>query len=303
MVFSCKKDTIEQQQTQEDEQMMRSKKVIALIHNFEQKMNDALKSAETISLDSAVWCIEASLNYNYADPANATGEYSINSFTYTFSVNENSEVLLSDVQTIYEQMENDLVNNQKSSDNVVLAFSDISVDSLVGGTAYMSGTNGSSSGLPRSYIAIDDDWYWGTLGGPLVGNCLGTDSTSDASNELEWRLNNPLPAPTEQIFYTDLETPEIFGEDFLDENDYPRLYIGWNYPYDDCLTIDTLTYYLNQSDDIIYTYKPNGGLRPTTKDFVKVIIDDALLFSQNYSAHYHLYKVTYGIPTVAPPPN
>jgi len=305
-LFSCKKDTIDQQQTQEDELMMRSKKVIALIHNFEQKMNDALKSGETISLDSAIWNLEASLNYNYADPEEAVGEYSFSKSNYTIEVDANNEVLFSDVQTVYSQMEQDLGNSFKSGDETVVIFSDVALDSVMGGTAYLSGTNGFSSGIARNYVPIDDDWIWGTLGqeygNPLLGNCSGTDTTSDASDELQWRLNNPMPVPTEQIFYINLVTEEATGFDFEVGGD-PRLYVGWDYPADNCLTIDTLTYYLNQSDDIIYTYKTNGGLRPANKSFVRLIIFDDVVVGEGYAEHFHYYEVTYGTPTTIPPWN
>ena len=133
--FSCKKDSIEQQPNNDSEMIIRSKKVVALIKAFDKKMEGALKSGETISLDSAVWNMEASLNFNYADPQEAEGEYSITTHTYTLAVDESGEVLMSDVQTLYDQMEDDLGNNQKSSGDETLVFSDVAVDSIIGGTA------------------------------------------------------------------------------------------------------------------------------------------------------------------------
>ncbi len=227
----CKKEAINQQPTQDDEMMVRSKKVVSLIRQFNQKLESSLKTSETISLDSAIWNMEASLNYNYADPEEAVGEYSFNKSNYTIEVDADGEVSMADVQTVYTLMEQDLGNSFKSGDETVVIFSDVALDSVIGGTAYLSGTNGYSSGIARNYTPIDDDWYWGTLGqeygNPLLGNCTGTDTTSDASDELQWRLNNPMPVPTEQIFYIDLVTEEATGYDFGD-----RLYLGWDYPDD-----------------------------------------------------------------------
>lgn len=63
-----------------------------------------------------------------------------------------------------------------------------------------------------------------------------------------------------------------------------------------------MTYYLNQSDDIIYTLKTNGGLRPTDKAFVRVyILDELVLLPNNNGQHLHYYFVTYGAPTNVPP--
>jgi hypothetical protein len=247
--------------------------------------------------------MEASLNFNYADPEEAVGEYSFSKYNYTLDVDANGEVSMGDVQTLYAKMEQDLSNNHKSGEEEVIIFSDVAVDSLVGNTAYLSGTNGYSSGIARTYAPFSDDWIWGTLGGSLVGNCDQDDFSSDGSNELEWRLNNPLPVPTEQIFYIDLVTEEATGFDFEDSNGDYRLYVGWDYPQDNCLSIDTLTYYLNQSDDIIYTNKTSGGLRPANKSFVRLTIDDSFYYKNSWNYHLHAYFVTYGTPTQAPPPN
>ena len=123
---------------------------------------------------------------------------------------------------------------------------------------------------------------------------------SDGSNELQKRLNNPLLVPGEQIYFTDLITLWVTGFDFTDENSDPRLYIGWDYPVNNCLTNDTLTYYLWQSDDIIYTYQYLGGLRPLNKSFVRLeILDDVVVSGGGFN--FHQYLVTYGIPTLVPP--
>jgi hypothetical protein len=280
--------------------MMRSKKVIALIHNFEQKMNDALKSGETISLDSAIWNIEASLNYNYADPEEAVGEYSFSKSNYTLEVDANGEVSMGDAQSVYALMEQDLGNNFKSGDETVVIFSDVALDSITGGTAYLSGTNGYSSGIARHYTPIDDDWIWGTLTGSLAGNCDQDDMTSDGSNELEWRLNNPLPVSQVPIYgFTDIVRVDVSG---LSPSYSERLYVDFSGDVDACLTISDLTLYLEESDDIIYTYQGQGGIRPSGKDLISVMIIDDLIPDGN-STYFHNYGVRYGIPLLVPPPN
>jgi len=296
----CKKEAINQQTVNEDEMMMRSKKVIALIQNFEQKMNDALKSGETITLDSAIWNMEASLNYNYADPGEAVGEYTFSKSNYILEVDANGEVSMGDVQQLYADMEQDLGNNYKSGDDTVVIFSDVALDSIAGGTAYLSGTNGYSSGIARNYTPIDDDWIWGTLTDSLAGNCDQDDMTSDGSNELEWRLNNPLPTSPVPIYgYTDIVKIEIDGTQGAYSD---RLYIDFTGDDDACLSISDLTYYLGESDEIIYTYQgQNDGIRPIGKDLINVVITDDV--SPGLSTYLHRYAVRYGIPLLVPPPN
>jgi hypothetical protein len=280
--------------------MMRSKKVIALIHNFEQKMEDARKSGETIILDSAVWNLEASLNYNYADPEEAVGEYSFSKSNYTLSIDANGEVLMSDVQQLYTAMEQDLGNTNKSSDETVIIFSDVALDSIDSGTAYMSGTNGYSSGIARNYAPFDedDDWIWGTITMPLAGKCDGSDMTSDGSNELEWRLNNPLPVSQVPIYgYTDLVTIHTSP---IDADYWDKIYIDPTGQLYACLYNEQLTYYLNQADIILYSYDGQGGERPLGLDLISINIEDDFIGGQN-TPYFHSYYISYGIPLLVPP--
>jgi len=317
-LFSCKKDTIEQQ-TNEDEMMIRSKKVIARIQNFEQKMNDALKSGETITLDSAIWNMEASLNYNYADPEEAVGEYTFSKSNYTLEVDANGEVSMGDVQQLYTDMEQDLDNSFKSGDETVVIFSDVALDSITGGTAYLSGTNGYSSGIPvsNSPFGEDDDWIWGTEDDtiyPLAGKCDGSMvGVSDASNEIEWHLNNPI-STSEPPFFTDIETVVVtFMNCWYNEPpQVPRVY--HRKPLiegDDCIENDSMTFYYDAAEWIIFDYndvsndlypyikiEDGEGARPVGKDFILIEIED--YFHYLDQLFYHHYNISYGIPNVAP---
>jgi hypothetical protein len=178
-------------------------------------------------------------------------------------------------------------------------FSDVQLDEVDGNTAQLTVNNGYGSGLILGLydpFYDDDDWIWGTLGGPLAGKCDGTEvGVSDGSNELQYRLNHPAALPA-NVGYTDLVTIPADGWDFEDADGNPRIFIGWDYPNDECLTNDTLTYFLIEADDIIKTYDTNGGLRPPNKSFVRIEILDELVMSSNYSWHIHQYWATYGIP-------
>ena len=304
---ACKKDINNQlpNQQQENEMMKRGKKVASLIQNFKEKMDSDLKSGTDISLDSAIWNMEASLNYDFAQPDSASLNFITRKSVYTLTIDANQLSSITDVETVYGSMEDTLVMQYNALSNTVkiVVMSDVSLDSTDGTTAYISVTNGFGLDLPSAYtpFAEDDDWIWGTLGGPLAGKCDGTMiGVSDGSNELQKRLNNPLLVPGEQIYFTDLITLWVTGFDFTDENSDPRLYIGWDYPVNNCLTNDTLTYYLWQSDAIIHTYDSEGGLRPFNKSFVRLEIRDDVIVSSS-TFNFHQYLVTYGIPTLVPP--
>ena len=301
---SCKKDVSTQPETLKDDQTVQSKQIISLIVNFEAKLSNPLKSDETLSLDSAVWNMEALQNYEYANPAEATKDFEVAKSNYTLDLDENGQVLMSDVQTVYAQMEDTLAIKleQIPSDEKFVRFADVAIDSIEGGTAYVSTTLGFGyTWLLNTYwpFSTSDNWYWGTLsqeyGTPPVGKCDGTQvGVSDGSDELQWRLNNPVVLPSEPFIWTEIETPaEFSGYDYLNAIGEYRLYVGWDYPEENCLNHDMLTNFLLQSHYIIHDY--SEGLRPAGKSFVSVEIKDRLaLLPNNQGEHFHGYQVTYG---------
>jgi len=304
-VTSCKKDNVNKPINQDDELIAKSKKVISLIEKFDEKMSSNLKSGEVIGVDSAVWNLEALQNYKYANPSEATRDFEVAKSNYSLLLNGNGQVLMSDVQAVYAQMEDALTLKlqQIPSDEKVVRFADVSLDSIEGNTAHLSTTLGFGYNwlLGRYWpFSTSDNWYWGTLsqeyGRPPMGKCDGTQvGVSDASDELQWRLNNPVVLPTGPFIWIDLETNEnVIGYNHLDTiYEEPRLYVGWDYPDDNCLTHDTLTHYLVQSHHIINDY--SEGVRPAGLSFASVYIDDDLLLRPNYQGqHYHRYEVTYG---------
>lgn len=294
--FSCNKDNIKQPVSQDDEMLARSKQVITLIKTFNEKMKSNLKSGEKISIDSSVWNMEALQNLTYAFPDSAMNDFKVMKSNYTIGVDDYGMVLMSDVQLVYTQMEDNLLYNlgQIQNDTKILRFSDVALDSIVGRTAYLSATLGFGFNILNLYPPFedDDDWIWGTLtqlyGDPPLGKCDGTEyGVSDGSDELQRRLNNPYLLFDGQYTFTALQTVETTGFDY-DE----RLYVGWDYPENNCLTNDLLDYYLLQSHNIINNY--DEGLRIEGKSFASVQIDDDLLLS-SYPKHFHHYYVTYGI--------
>jgi len=236
VLFSCKKEPVTQTDNQDNEMMAQSKKIVSLIKNFEEKMNSTLKSGEMISLDSVVWNTEALENYTYAYPDSSAKDYQFFRANYTLTVDANKMVLLSDVQALYNQMTADYTASLSSiqSDIKHLIFTDVALDSVVGTTAYLSAARGFGYDwvLNRYWgFAADDDWYWGTLGqeygNPPLGKCDGTEyGVSDGSDELQWRLNNPVVLPVGRIIYIDQVTVPCNGFDFDDEHAKPQV-ICW----------------------------------------------------------------------------
>ena len=74
-IYSCKKENTNQPTNNNDELMVKSTKIIALIKQFDEKMKSTLKTGERIEVDSAVWNMEALQNYTYANPDTAVKDF------------------------------------------------------------------------------------------------------------------------------------------------------------------------------------------------------------------------------------
>jgi hypothetical protein len=80
-----------------------------------------------------------------------------------------------------------------------------------------------------------------------------------------------------------------------------RLYVGWDYPENNCLTNELLTYYLEESHEILHQFQEQGGIRPQGKHLYDVDIQDDILVDVNNDSYYfHTYYATYGILTLVP---
>ena len=309
-ITSCKKENIHPTSTYSDEMILHSNKIVSLIKQFDEKMSSTLKSDEKIELDSAIWNTEALQNYTYAFPDSSTKDFIVFNSNYTLAVDANGMVWLSDVQALNNQMEVDYQSNLNSlqSEVKLMHFCDVVLDSVEGNTAYISSISGFGANLLlNTYWSFgdDDDWIWGTLGenqgNPPAGKCDGTlQGVSDGSNELEWRLNNPLTS-SQPSGYTDLVTLEAVPYDFPDGVGGYRIYIDFTASINNCLYNEDLEYYLYEADDIIHSYQPiPNGLRPPGKSFVSIEIADTWFSSQGNVRYVHYYYVTYGSPYTNP---
>lgn len=99
---SCKKE----QTTTETAQ---GEATLARIMNFKQqvdyyKANPAIKDGESVTLDEAIWNIEALFNLTYAKPEDAYSETTGFLFSLYLPVNTHGRVLVSDLCYLYEQV-------------------------------------------------------------------------------------------------------------------------------------------------------------------------------------------------------
>ena len=220
-----------------------------------------------------------------------------------------------DLQTAFSQM-TDTVDYQLSqivSENKFLVLADIELARVVNHVAYITAHLGYGYnfiyGMYWPFTA-DDDWIWSTVNEgyyPPAGKCDGTEyGVSDGSNEIQWRLNNPViqPSPTT---YINLVTIEV---NFLNcwYNEPPQLSRVFNTTNGNyCLQNEELTNFVMHADWIIYDYndpsndfgniiiEDGEGARPYGWNFIRIEIMDDLLYTG--STYFHNYSITYGVPT------
>ncbi len=241
--YSCKKSNLSDSKSQSGEASY-SSKIITRINNFQQQLELGFKSGTGITLDSAIWYMEAGVNYDYAHPDSASANLGVMKSYYTLAVDAYNNVLMSDVQTTYNFIEDTLLYQYSLIPNSYkhVVFSDVRTDSVVSGTAFISVNNGFGINPAIMYdpFVESDDWIWGTLdedppfNTPPAGKCDGTMAgVSYGGDELEIRLNNPHMALPPATGYTDIEIAEVRWNNcyYLEPFDDKRVFWDLNYNY------------------------------------------------------------------------
>ena len=299
IVVSCKKNNLNTPDSNSNNNIY-SKTIVQRINQFNQQMQGHFKNGTMMTLDTAVWNLEALLTNYGGYPDSASDRFILMHSHFTLPTDANGLVSMDDVQVLYQQMVDSITAQLNGIAGTVkfLKFSDVQQDSVVGSTAYITSNNGYGQGFILGlYSPFTDAWIWGTLGvppgqGPYMGNCAQTDFSSDGSNEIQYRLNHPA-AVLNASGYTDIETQYMSGIDFEDENGNPRLLVTTDINH--CMSIAELTDNLINADDIINTYAPSG-LRPIGKSFINTSIADAYIDFDYVTYWVHYYHVSYGIP-------
>jgi len=177
-----------------------------------------------------------------------------------------------------------------------LKLTDVALDSVQGNTAYVSASRVIGlrlvAGIYEPFDA-DDDWYWGYD----QGRCDGTMAdVSDASNEIQRRMNNPWVVPDESYRFI-LNTLEIIEVDPIGNPEFQGRLFGGAYDFYHCINDEMMTYYLEQSHLILND--PSEGKQPNNKHLYHLQIDDALYGGGNSLISHH-YIATYGEVTLVP---
>jgi hypothetical protein len=315
--WSCKKDNNNEQTKQQDEQ--KDLAVYKKIKAFDNKLKLKEGDSTTMSLDSAIWYMEASLNVNYGRPDLVYTKMHTDTIYLPIQYNENGSINFNQISQVYDQILNDYQNAVCNPANPYhyLVLSDIEHGVLKSGNqiaiyqTYGVSTGGSgngSNGVPNTPpyppFAHGDDWLYGNM----LGRCDGTMQwISDAGEQLERKFINHQMAFASNIRFTSVNQEYVSPIDFpANDNqwgDYELFHreVPTNDP--PCITAEELNYYLLKAAIIFYQAPPNGVYHQGQSIyFIDVTSSNNILPNGNHSFEHH-YTIKYGTQITIPDPD
>lgn len=291
---ACKKNDAGDAQTP---QQIQNHKTEALILDFKDKIENHLKDGGTYAGDSAVWYVEALLNYEKANNAHNFNDLKFYSDSILLN-GTNGEFTIEELNTAYGYFNSMIsaIMEQSGDPSLFVDVIDINFNEtgLKTGTTAFEITLSTGRSTPINYTLFGDgeDWYWGYN----LGACGDNQSTevTDAADKLEYKFNHPLSVG-QGGYFTNIEYIEVRGDAYDDANNPGPwcdamifFYMPDFEPQDDpCLESEELNYYLSKFDYIKNDNKPSG------KIFKSVDVWEDMI-PWGFSNFWHVYKLYYG---------
>lgn len=288
-IVSCKKENTAPQQ-----QHQPPKKTETLILDFKQKLENHLKDGTAYSADSAVWYVEALLNYTHGNASVVCQNFTVDTVETTVNNTGTNGFTLTQLAQVFETIESGVLAHQPVGTNIyaidLYAYPAGNLTVFASRTAYATPRN-----TFKSLADTSGYWYWGIELG-MCGSDSGLYVGMDATDIIEDYLNNQVQGD----YFTDLETDGASYWDFYYDPNFPfnipyllpyRLFTALG-PYQEvllfCMPPDLIHYYCG----------PNGiqyiieDLRPPRKTFAYCVVDHGATETMTM----HGVTITYGIP-------
>ena len=206
MMHSCKKDEnaktyVEQSSKNNGNIPAKDIAILNNIMNFKKKIdflraNPAIKSGETMSVDSAMWYIDASFNYTYSFINERFEKYDSDEFLLTLP-KTNGEINLNDISTAFYDMKDKTVlvydaidaQNKKYYSSHFEIVSNTESELVLKTTVTIGSKTNDTPPYPEPDGPFEEgeDWYYGEMEGDCSG---GSWQESDAAEEIEEEVNN-----------------------------------------------------------------------------------------------------------------
>ena len=301
-----------------------------MIFGFKDKVklfteNPEIKLGDPMLLDSCVWYIESTLNYNYSDVEN---EVDTMYFAYTYIDIDliNGRVELSEAISAFNKFEDtlSLQNGEISESNEHFVLADISIESSTSQEATLCMLSVFIAGGPINIMSFNstyDYWRYGIASSNSGGYCggpnNGTHTWDDAAEQIERKVRYRAAVPSGRYYSInnitlmvrydlvyneetgtsypscDLSNPD---DETSNDNDLDYLIYRSTSQYSNhhaCLIPDEMNFYLDGMEDIIYTNLYDCVADIEDLDFVSINMQ-ADLYSQTYTVYLHKGYITYG---------
>ncbi len=254
----CKKDSNSTIVTAQNKQNIEK-----MILDFRKQLMSKEKEGGVYVTDSAVWYVEALLNYSFCEAGNQCNTIVVDTFSTT--ANGVNEFTIGQLESVYSNLA-DSINENKPANKIVFAI-DIYAHQEVDFTVFAARTAYATLSEPAFKATADTAGYW-FYGGDrgMCGKDSGLYVGMDASDVLENRISN-----TTSDVWSSLEGFTILPSWYYDPNfpfDMPYLQptrmfsaLGsFEYLIDYCISPDVMDYYLSSSGIwyIINDIKPAG---------------------------------------------
>ncbi len=261
--------------------------VLERILDFKEKVENPnqQKSGEEISVEDAVWLVEAALNYSYCMTElsdSLLNQFVVDSLSLEINIS-NGEVFYSDVINSYIDISyeiTDVLNSYNANlKKITLADVECDLDNSLIKVYFIIGTKEIEEKSTKWFVGFGatDYWYWGwSLGkAPPYSGYEGY----DAGLRIQQYANLSIGRPAQYAYLTDIET-------IYEEENSPYMWngeaTGSTEPH---LTPTEMTYWLNKLKEVGELRKPAG------KDIINYDITESILGT----SRYHVAYLKYGI--------
>jgi hypothetical protein len=304
--------------------------------DFARKNPDLKSGGDDLTLDKAIWYIEALANYNYADASSGFDNYIGETAEIEVPLTD-GKVSISDAVIAYDQVIDSLSEHfsHVSGTDKHLVLADNNLKEVNGATATFNVTSGVGDGPPNPFAGFgeSDYWWWANLSGKCDGSGQGVGS--DAAEQIQSKVNRRIALPSGHKYFIDIKI--VSCDPTSDEIKYDNtttctccslinpddpipgnnindmlLFLNYGYPvaypnFHTCIPPDEMNFYLGGLEDIVYDIAYDCfPLELEDKLFVSCdMVGDMLYGGGPEYWVYHKVDIRYGISVGSgnPPPD
>lgn len=314
---ACKKEENLEPKQENSVMSVEDRNIENKIRTFRDKIQNPTKSNETLTVDEALWNLEATMNYTYGEAEIQLNEVNHKKFNIQIPVNADGQVSITDASAAYdeilEQVRAHYHGIQSDEKNLVMVNLERVENQRTSGMVEFEVTSAvNDKQLPGSLnFGVNDHWHYGERewgdGGYCDGLYVNQNKDSDAALEIQKKVHMRKGVLSGRYYYTDETIISKTPYEYRNHNDIPveldnvkdyLLYCSdYNEPnFEDCLSPELMNFYLWGTEWVVYHYtnETNPGARPEGKSFISIEMHGSVGITGS-DDYLHLADINYGI--------